>query len=79
MWPVADKAVCVYLAGDVRFMTVKASRAYTMFVCMTTCAANFRVMLGGIGFEFLSFRIVMADLAGNDIFTCLILDLLAHP
>ena len=78
MRTVAYKAVFIDLSFNMRFMTVKAGGTDTMFVRMTTGTAHFRIVLARMGFKLLAFRVVMADLTGNNLFPCFILDLLAY-
>ena len=79
MGSVTDKTVCICLTGNMRLMTIKTTGADTMFVCMTSGAADIGVVLTRIGLHFLSFRIVMANLTGNNALTGFILDLLFYP
>ena len=78
VWAVANKAVCIHLTFNMRFMTVKASGKHTMFVGMTSSTPNFYIVFTGKGLELLPLGVIMAYFTGNHIFTLLVSDHLLY-
>ena len=80
---VTYQTVLIGLTLDVGLVTVKAGRFHAV-LCgidagdMTTSTADLGVMLAGILFHLLAFRIVVAYLTGNNLLAALVLYLLLH-
>jgi hypothetical protein len=80
---VTYQAVLIGLALNVGLVAVKAGRFHAM-LCgiyasdMTSSAAHLGIVLAGILFHLLAFRIVVAYLTGNNLLAALVLYLLLH-